>query len=111
MNPVLALPNFIKIFQVDYDASETTIGEVLSQEGRLITFFSDKLNNDKNKHFVHDQEIYAIVRALKKWRKYLLPKEFFLFTDHKALQYINNQIKLNKIYSKYLNYFKVIHLF
>jgi hypothetical protein len=102
--PVLALPDFNKVFQVDCDASGTTIGAVLSQEGRPIAFFSEKLNEARKKYFVYDQEFYAIIQALKKWRHYLLPKEFVLFTDHKVLQYINNQGKLNQKHSKWVEF-------
>ena len=79
--PMLALPNFKKVFQVDCDASGNAIGDVLSQEGKPIAYFSKKLNVAE-KYYVFDQEFYAIVQALKKWRHYFLPKEFVLYTDH-----------------------------
>jgi len=46
---------FNKEFQVDYDASGPSIGVVLSQEGRPIAFFNEKLNDDKKYYSVYDQ--------------------------------------------------------
>jgi hypothetical protein len=86
----LALPDFNKLFQVDCDASGSSIGEILSEEGRSIAFFNKKLNDAKKKYFIYDQVFYAIIQALKKWRHYFLPKDVLLFTYHRELQYINS---------------------
>eukprot|EP00253_Pinus_taeda_P024797 PITA_24797 len=86
--PVLRLPDFNKVFQVRCDASGTAIGVVLSQEDRSVAYFSEKLNESRQKYSTYDKEFYAIVQALKHWRHYLLGNEFVLFSDNSVLQYI-----------------------
>ena len=83
--PMLELLDFKKVFQVDCDASGNATRDVLSQEGKPISYFSEKLNDAKKKYYVYDQEFYAIVQALKKWRHYLFPKEIVLYIDHQEL--------------------------
>ncbi|GKV27101.1 hypothetical protein SLEP1_g36308 [Rubroshorea leprosula] len=92
---VLALPNFDLMFEVDCDASNVGIGAVLSQEGRPIAFFSEKLNDTKLKYSTYDKEFYAIVRALEHWSHYLFSKEFILHSDHEALKHLNSQQKIS----------------
>eukprot|EP01018_Ginkgo_biloba_P003628 Gb_16318 [translate_table: standard] len=99
---VLLLPNFDKVFEVECDASRVRIGAVLSQEGRLVAYFSEKLNDARRKYSTYDKEFYALVQALKYWRHYLLPKEFVVFTDHQALKFINSQMKLNVRHAKWV---------
>ena len=82
---VLVLPDFNKPFQVRCDASGIAIGLVLSHDYRPIAYFSEKLNDAKQKYSSYDQEFYAIVQALKKWRHYLMSREFVLYTDNHAL--------------------------
>ncbi|GKA51451.1 RNA-directed DNA polymerase [Tanacetum coccineum] len=72
--PVLALPNFDEVFQVECDASGVGIG------------------------------IYAIVRSLDTWRHYLLSNEFVLFSDNKALKFINGQHKLKPLHAKWVEF-------
>ena len=86
----MALPNFNKVYQVKCDASGSVIGAVLIQEGKLDAFLSEKLNDDKRKYYVYDQELYENFQCLKKWRHYLILKEFVLYTNHKSLQYLES---------------------
>lgn len=102
--PVLALPDFNKVFEVDCDASNVGIGAVLSQEGRPIAFFSEKLNEAKRKYSTYDKEFYAIIRALNFWSHYLLPLEFVLFSDHEALKYLSTQHRLNARHAKWVEF-------
>jgi hypothetical protein len=86
--PILVLQDFKKTIQVKCDASGFAIGVVLSQEDRLIAYFSENLNEVKVKYSTYDKEFYAIIQALKKWRHYLIPKEFVLYSDKHALQFV-----------------------
>ena len=102
--PVLVLPDFKKPFQVRCDASGKDIGVVLSHDDRPVAYFNEKLNDAKQKYSSYDQEFYAIVQALKKWRHYLMFGEFVLYTDNHALQYIMQQPKVNRKHAKWVEY-------
>nr|GEZ98634.1 hypothetical protein [Tanacetum cinerariifolium] len=102
--PLLALPCFDEVFEVECDASGVGIGDVLLQLGRTISYFSEKLNDAKQSYSTYDKEFYAIVRALDHWQHYLISKEFILHSDHGALKYIQGQHKLRPRHAKWVEY-------
>lgn len=43
------------------------------------------------KYSSYDKVFYVVIQALKKWRNYLMPKEFVLHIDNHALQFITRK--------------------
>ena len=93
--PILALPDFDKLFEVECDTSGVGIEAVLSQEKRPVAFFSKMPSDSRRKWLTFDKEFYSIVRALKHWEHYLVGHEFVLHTNHQALKYLNKQKRIS----------------
>ncbi|XP_016740307.1 uncharacterized protein [Gossypium hirsutum] len=80
------------------------IEAVLTQDGRSIAYFNEKLNGATLNYPTYDEEMYALIQALETWQHYLWPKEFVIHTDHEALKHLKGQTKLNKCHAKWVEF-------
>ena len=90
------------MFEVECDASGVGLGGVLTQEGKPIAYFSEKIIGAQLNYSTYDKELYALVRVLRTWSHYLLSREFMIHSDHEALKYLRGQAKLNKRHARWV---------
>ncbi|KAK3026584.1 hypothetical protein RJ639_041604 [Escallonia herrerae] len=93
-DPVLALPDVSKSFEVHTDASDFALGGVLMQEGHPVAYESRKLNEAERRYTTHEKELLAVVHCLRIWRHYLLGSSFIVRTDNTAVSHFLSQSKL-----------------
>jgi len=68
---------------MDCEVSIMGIWSVLSQEEWPVEFFSEKLNEARQKWTTYELEFYVVIWGLKHWEHYLIQREFVLYKDHK----------------------------
>ena len=106
--PVLVTPRQDLEFVVTTDASGYAIGASLSQDSgdglRPCAFMSKKMIPAERNYPVHEQELLAIICALKEWRHHLHGKKFRIITDHHSLRYLRTQPHLSARQSRWCEY-------
>ena len=106
--PLLRSPDQSKPFVVTTDASGFAIGAELSQEfeGQLqpIAFMSKKLSPAERNYPVHEQELLAVIQAIREWKCYLDGQKFKVITDHKSLIYLQKQPHLSSRQTRWVEF-------
>jgi len=92
--PILAMPQDEGSYRLDTDASNDSIGAVLSQvqesQERVIAYASRLLSRAERNYCVTRRELLAVVYFCKQFRNYLLGRRFLIRTDHSALRWLRN---------------------
>jgi len=105
--PVLATPDPDKKYHIYTDACGYGIGATLAQvheEGlRPVAYRSRKMTPaEANNLWTHEQELLAIVDAVKCWTPYIGGLDIVWHTDHEALIWLASQPKLSKKQASWL---------
>jgi hypothetical protein len=67
MTPLLQMPDFSKLFVVDYDASSAGFGVMLHQGDGVIAFFSRVMVPHHQKLLAYERELINFIKAVKNW--------------------------------------------
>ena len=110
--PVLALPDYQQQFEVRADASSTGVGAVLMQGGRPLAYESAAFALAERNYTIGEQELLAVVFALKKWRTYLEGGEHpvRIVTDHLPPTYLPTKGTLGPRQVRWSEYLSRFHL-
>jgi hypothetical protein len=108
---LLSLPYLQHPFEIKMYALYYAMGVILTQHVHSMSYHSEKLSDVVCKYPTYDKEMYSIVKAFCQWRHYILGKETVIHTDHKPLQFMHTQGKLqNDRHQKWSTYIQQFHL-
>ena len=71
---------------LETDASQSSLGAVLLQNGRPISFMSKALTDTQSRYSNTECEILGMVTGVEHFHQYLFGRQFTLYMDHKPIE-------------------------
>ena len=108
--PVLVMPDYSKPFELVADACGFGIGAVLLQEGRPIAYLCRQFDPAEKNYSVGEQELLAVVQAMRTWRCYLegvSADMLTVVTDYNPLIYLQTQKVLSRRQTRWSEYLQM----
>ncbi|MCO5548837.1 hypothetical protein L7F22_002299 [Adiantum nelumboides] len=114
-NPIIVFPDHKKVFVVQCDACDSSIGAVLMQDGRVVAYESRILQGPEKTMQVYEKGLQAMIHVLLSWKHYLLGVDFVVEMDHQTLWYFVTYAKLSEKHMRWANifsmfYFQIVHM-
>ncbi|MES9881486.1 MAG: reverse transcriptase family protein [Sedimenticola sp.] len=93
--PMLVYPDMNAPFILSTDASGVAIGYILGQKGphgkeMVVAYGGRSLRPEERNYSVSEIECLAVVEGIKAYREYLAHHRFTVYTDHKALTWLQS---------------------
>ena len=103
--PVLAHPDPDQPYELVVDASMLGCGAILVQAGRPVAYYSSKFSPAEVNYTTSEQEMLAVIKALKEWRCYLEGcKGLTVVTDHNPNVYFPTKVHLSRRQARWLEF-------
>jgi len=84
-NNNLYIPDFQQPFNIYSDASEDGISAIITQNGYIVEAFSKSLSKAQENYTINKLELFAVFKAVQKFKYYLNNATTIIYTDHEAL--------------------------
>ena len=110
--PIMAYPRSKGMFILDTDASDRTVGAVLSQvqvdndvaQEKVIAYYSYNFKQTERNYCARQREMLAIVQSVKHFDVYLRGPKFLIRTDHASLRYIKTLKEMPGQFARWIMY-------
>ena len=91
-DPIIATPNWNKVFEILCDANDFSMGSLLGQRANktfITIYYASKTFNEAQENYsTTEKEMLAMVFTCKKFRSYILGSHVIVHTDHATIKYL-----------------------